>query len=132
MTIREAARVFDVSRPTLAKRIKDGRLSATPTEGGGWLIDPAEMVRAGYLARQEGADDLAKDGQHPSGQLSKIASAAVVKDELTQLRVKLAEAEQRAAVAEALAQERAERIEDLRRMLPAPAAQRRRWWPWSG
>lgn len=38
------------------------------------------------------------------------------------LKAQLIEAEQRAAVAEALAEERSRRIEDLRRMLPSPEA----------
>lgn len=45
-------------------------------------------------------------------------------DEVEKLRVQLADAEKRAAVAEALADERAQRIEDLRGLLPAwPAGQ---------
>ena len=49
------------------------------------------------------------------------------------LKEQLADAEKRAAVAEALAEERGRHIEDLRRMLPAPnaAPSRRSWWPWS-
>jgi len=52
--------------------------------------------------------------------------------EVNTLKAQLAEAEQRAAVAEVLAEERGKHIEDLRRMLPAPQeAQRPGWrWPW--
>lgn len=43
-----------------------------------------------------------------------------------QLKSALVIAETRASAAEQLAKERAERIEDLRRMLPAPEASRKR------
>lgn len=131
MTIREAARVFDVSRPTLSKRIKEGKVSAEATGDGGWLIDPAEMVRAGYKARLS-----VKSGQNQAGQLATIAGVDVdnghhiATHEIEELKQRLVEAERRASVAEALAQERAERIEDLRRMLPPPDAPRKRWKWW--
>ena len=51
LSVREAAKRFDVSRPTLVKHLKSGKLSGEPVDGGGWLIDPSEMVRAGYPAR---------------------------------------------------------------------------------
>jgi hypothetical protein len=50
--------------------------------------------------------------------------------DLMALKADLAQALQRAAVAEALADEREKRIEDLRRMLPPPDAKPRRWWLW--
>ena len=128
LSVREAARRFDVSRPTLVKHLKIGKLSGSPVDGGGWLIDPAEMVRAGYVARAE-AVKLLPD---VPGKLTTIAPIAGVNDgaEIAGLRAALAEAETRAAVAEALAEERAGHIEDLRRMLPAPDAKpKRSWWP---
>lgn len=128
LSVREAARRFDVSRPTLVKHLKSGKLSGEPVDGGGWLIDPAEMVRAGYVARS-GDGEFTKTSQP---ELANVATMLPVKDdaEIAALRASLAEAETRAAVAEALAAERAARIEDLRRMLPAPDAKPRRWWPW--
>jgi len=128
LSVREAARRFDVSRPTLVKHLKSGKLSGEPTGGGGWLIDPAEMVRAGYVARVEAVND----GQDVPGKLTTVATIAPVNDggEIAALKAALADAEARAALAEALATERAARIEDLRRMLPPPNTKSRRWWPW--
>ncbi|MBC7739545.1 MAG: helix-turn-helix domain-containing protein, partial [Candidatus Saccharibacteria bacterium] len=62
LSVREAAKRFNVSRPTLVKRLKIGQLSGEPVTGGGWLIDPAELIRAGYVARVE-AGQLAPAGQ---------------------------------------------------------------------
>jgi excisionase family DNA binding protein len=129
LSVREAAKRFDVSRPTLVKHLKSGKLSGEPVDGGGWLIDSAEMVRAGYKARVEVVNPAAT----VPGNLTTIASPAVVNDgaEIAALKAALAQAETRATVAEALATERAAHIEDLRRMLPAPDAKpKRSWWPW--
>lgn len=129
LSVREAAKRFDVSRPTLVKHLKSGKLSGEPVEGGGWLIDASEMVRSGYKARA----DMINPAVNVPGNLTTIAPVAVVNygAEIAALKAALAQAETRATVAEALATERAAHIEDLRRMLPAPDAKpKRSWWPW--
>jgi excisionase family DNA binding protein len=129
LSVREAAKRFDVSRPTLVKHLKSGNLSGEPVEGGGWLIDASEMVRSGYKARA----DMINPAVNVPGNLTTIAPVAVVNygAEIAALKAALAQAETRATVAEALATERAAHIEDLRRMLPAPDAKpKRSWWPW--
>lgn len=55
--------------------------------------------------------------------------------EMERLKADLALAEVQAEAAEKLAHERSERIEDLRRILPAPSAsatdpKQRHWWSW--
>ena len=126
VSIREAVKLYQVSRPTLTKALKNGKLSGVQDGKGKWQIDPAELSRV-YHTRT----DIAKtDGQtEPANLTSKNTHFT---DEFDTLKAQLAEAEQRAAVAEALADERGKHIEDLRRMLPAPhEAQRRGWrWPW--
>ena len=126
ISVREAAKRFNVSRPTLVKRLKNGQLSGDPVAGGGWLIDPAELIRVGYVAR-------ADDGQVSQGgiiELSGIAGYLPGADDAVVIGLKTAlEAERiRREVAEALAAERLQHIEDLRRMLPPPDAKPRRWW----
>lgn len=132
LSVRAAAAQFDVSRPTLSKWLKSGKISGErlPEEqGGGWLIDPAELIRAGVHPR--GAEPVKPEKLSPD---KLTAFDKGLQGEVAALREALAEAEKRAAVAEALAQERADRIEDLRRMLPAPdtvpQGKRRGWWPW--
>jgi excisionase family DNA binding protein len=120
LSVREAAKRFDVSRPTLVKHLKSGKLSGEPVEGGGWLIDAAEMVRAGYPAR---AYVVNPTGNVP-GNVAMIAPHEPVN--VAALQAALAKAEARADMAEALAAERAAHIADLRLMLPKP----RRWWSW--
>lgn len=128
LSVREAAKRFDVSRPTLVKRLKSGQLSGEPVAGGGWLIDPAELIRAGYVARGDG-------GQVDRGgkiELPGVASPlpGAVDAEVAALKAALEAERIRREAAEALAAERLQHIADLRRMLPPPEAKARRWWPW--
>ena len=127
LSLREAVKHFAVSRPTLSKALKSGKISGVQDGKGGWTIDPAELTRV-YPAR---IGDVVKVDNGLAGQLPSVNSPYPVKvDELTGMRAELAAALQRAAAAEALADDREKRIEDLRRMLPAPNARPRRWWPW--
>lgn len=126
LSVREAAKRFDVSRPTLVKRLKSGQLSGEPVTGGGWLIDPAELIRAGYVARAEG-------GEVAGGVKSEFASVArplppAADAEVSALKAALEGERIRREAAEALAAERLQHIEDLRRMLPPPDAKPWRWW----
>ncbi len=128
LSVREAAKRFDVSRPTLVKRLKSGQLSGEPVTGGGWLIDPAELIRAGYVARGDGGPVDRGDKIELSGVASPLPGAADA--EVAGLKAALEAERIRRAAAEVLAAERLQHIEDLRRMLPAPEAKPRRWWPW--
>lgn len=132
VSVREAARRYDVSRPTLSKHIKEGKISAERHGGEGWLIDTAELARV-YSPRagaggQAGKVDPVKlaivDSPLPGDVAARIA----------ELEKALALAEAAKLAAEAMAEERARHIEDLRRMLPAPAAvpgqRKAKWWPW--
>ena len=126
LSIREAVKHFDVSRPTLQKALKYGKISGVQDGKGTWTIDPSEMARV-YQPRQ---DEVVKDGGQEHENLS--TKNTPLPGQVETLKEQLADAEKRAAVAEALAEERGKHIEDLRRMLPAPEAppSRRSWWPW--
>ena len=126
LSVREAAKRFDVSRPTLVKRLKSGQLSGEPVTGGGWLIDPAELIRAGYVARVDagqvaGGGEKALPGNNPY-------LPAGPDPEIAALKAALQAEQIRREAAEALAAERLQHIEDLRRILPSPEAKPRRWW----
>lgn len=127
VSIREAVKFYQVSRPTLTKALKSGKLSGTQDGKGTWQIDPVELARV-YQARMDSANT---DGQDE--QINLTTENTHFPDEVDTLKAQLAQAEQRASVAEALAEERGKHIEDLRRMLPAPQEpQRPGWrWPWN-
>lgn len=126
LSLREAAKYFDVSRPTLQKALKSGKISGVQDGQGHWTIDPAELARV-YQSRNPEPVKVGNDGPAKlSIQNTPLAGEVEV------LRERLSEVEKRAAVAEALAEERGRHIDDLRRMLPAPAPaqSRRKWWQW--
>lgn len=126
VSIREAVKIYQVSRPTLTKALKTGKISGVQDGKGQWQIDPSELSRV-YQPRAGQPENI------DQGISVNFTSAnTTLQDEVDALKTRLADAEQRAAVAEALADERSKHIDDLRRMLPAPEqAQRRRHWPWS-
>jgi predicted DNA-binding transcriptional regulator YafY len=115
-SLAEAARRFEVSRPTLQKDLSSGKISGTKIlkDGrvAGWKIDEAELARV-YKAR-----DL-PDRLTPA----LPAGASQLEAEIRLLQARL-------EAAEALAEERRQHLDDLRKLLERPAAERRkRWWP---
>lgn len=130
ISAREAVKRFDVSRPTLIKALNSGKLSGVKDGNDQWEIDTAELVRV-YAPR---SSDAAKNDDVFTSDLTTFTPHDNQTDqaEIERLKAALTLAETRADAAERLAQERAERIEDLRRMLPPPQEPaRRRRWPWS-
>lgn len=128
LSFRKASEVFDVSRPTLSKARKSGKISAEKDEQGAWLIEESELARL-YKRRVhlpgKGTGDLSTENMALPDNLD-----AEEQGQIARLKEQLAEAEKRAAVAEALAQERIQHIQDLRLMLPGPGPRsRRKWWP---
>ena len=122
LSIREAVKIYSVSRPTLSKDLKNGKISGVKDGKGTWKIDHSELSRV-YTPRDSKPAKVEKTLPENLATFDHHS-----KDELSELKDQLVSAEQRAVVAEALAEERAARIEDLRRMLPAPNQKKRRWW----
>jgi len=122
LSLREAAERFDVSRPTLTKALKSGKLSGERDASGAWRVDVSELARVYSPRSAEKAEAGAPGGADP-------ATAR----ELAELRAALEVERARREAAETLAAERAERIEDLRRLLPPPdakPAQNAKRWLW--
>lgn len=119
LSIREAVKHFDVSRPTLTKALNSGKISGVQNGKGEWSIDPSEVARL-YRARTS----------LPVADVVKITTPNTSENNALEARVKVLEAELFAA--RALAEERAAHIDDLRRLLPAaaPTPHRKSWWPW--
>ena len=134
LSIREAVKHYQVSRPTLTKALKNGRVSGTQDGQGKWSIDPSELARV-YQSRTGVSDvpDQTLTGQ-PEAKLTTPntpdpTELEALRAQLVEVELRAVKAETRADAAELLAKERAERIEDLRRMLPPPdAVKKRRWW----
>jgi len=115
LSISAAAKRFDVSRPTLLKHLKKGKISGEKDTAKGWQIDTSELARV-YQSRGDEADNTLPET------LSPVASdlEADLKAENERLRADL-------AVASALADERGKRLDQLVPLLMAP--KKRRFWP---
>lgn len=134
LSIREAVKHYQVSRPTLTKALKSGKVSGTQNGQGKWSIDPSELARI-YQPRLVTSDvPRSTLTSKPVANLTTEntpdpAELEALRSQLAEVELRVVRAESRADAAELLAKERAERIEDLRRMLPPPEApKKRRWW----
>lgn len=111
LSIREAVKHFNVSRPTLTKALNSGKISGVQNGKGEWSIDPSEVARL-YRARTS----------LPVADAVNITKLNTSENNALEARVKVLEAELSAA--RTLAEERAAHIDDLRRLLPAAAPAR--------
>lgn len=151
ISAREAVKQFSVTKPTLVKALKEGKISGQKNEVGNWVIDTSELLRVYHPRGSEGvkptrAKNTVITEDIPRGESvlpSRVKSLPdEVHAEVEALRVKLAEAEERAkaekerAEAEKLRADAAAKeaefqtrsaallerhLDDLRRLLPAPS-----------
>src|SRR3954464_3738036 len=129
--LREAAQQVGLHRSSLFRAIRAGRLSAERTDGGDYLIDPAELFRV-YPPRAERAQQ--------SAQACPEQDAQPAETDVTGLRVRIAtlegqvgtlSAELRAVreLADILRQE-CDRWHSQAERLALTGPARRPWWPW--
>jgi len=120
ISISEAAKRFDVSRPTLSKHLKEGKISGEKDDVKGWQIDTTELARV-YQGRGGAGGNAEKAF---TSNLSPVANdlQADLKAELERWRTS-------SAVFEALADERGKRLDQLVPLLMAPQKPKRSWWP---
>ena len=113
----EASKHFPVSKTSILRDIKEGRLSATRNDRGHYKIDPAELARV-YGAGSGGAHHGSNRGAprfEPNGA-----------DGATEEALKLALVEKERDAAQQLAEERARTITDLRDRLDKEGEERRK------
>ena len=96
-TLGQAAKRLGVSKPTLSKHIRLGRLSAAKLESGAFAIDAAELARFEASYRKPVAVEV-KPEAAPAAEVD-AAALAVAQERARQLEERLEEA--RAALAKA-------------------------------
>jgi len=122
ISLREAERRYNVTRPTLSKALKSGKISGKRNDKGHWEVDTSELARV-YEAREslpaKGTDDLAT--RHTP---ETVKDNSALQAELEALRTEL-------AVAKALAEERGRILDTMVKQITDETAtsKRRRWWP---
>ena len=127
VSMAEAAKLFEVSRPTLAKHLKEGKISGNHVFVNGakvWQLDMSELKRV-YQRR----------GESPESHLHDDLPAAA-SDKAAELQAEIRVLQAKLEAAETLAEERARHLDDLRKLLPGPKASEsfqrpKRWWQWS-
>ena len=117
LSIREAVKHYQVSRPTLTKALKGGKVSGTQDGQGKWSIDPSELARV-YQPRVSVSDAPEQmltgksEANLATPNTSDPSELEALRAQLTEVELRAVKAETRADAAELLAKERAERIED--------------------
>lgn len=124
LSLSQAAKITGRSKSTIGRALKAGRLSGIQNDDGTFSIDPAELFRAfprgGPETTGTGTNDAIRNPQFGT------VGTGVETEEIKVLRDDLAKAQQRAAAAEAKAEERAETIADLRVRLDQEGEERRK------
>lgn len=135
LSLRQAAQEAGTSKSTILRAIQSGRLSAARTDDGGYAIDPAELFRVYPPKSEPVASDQPLDrseGQNAPGGATADA---------TEARIRTAQLEAEINTLKAILEAERKRAEELRAerdrwaaqaerlALPAPAPDRRSWWP---
>lgn len=119
LTLAEAAKACGVSVSTMRRRRDDLERFGASRHGGSWQIPISALIALGLMPRTS-PPDASPDTPAKAGDASRERS---LMEEIDRLKTALAEAEKRAAVAEAEARERLNTIEAHRltlRMIEGP------------
>lgn len=149
LSISGAAKLFNVSRPTLQKALRDGTITGEKVMAGGsesWQIDTAELSRLYALRNPDDAKltrqdesvgqsvgtDKSGDNADLSGEVVRALEAELkaAKAELDTLRADKADAERQLIKSQATADERLRMLNDLK-LIPKPDDQARQQGFWS-
>lgn len=128
LTLGEAARQAKVSKTTIHRSIKSGRLSAQRNDDGTYSIDPAELFRVFGSSSRSGTVSV-EQTVTPSSRPASPLEVALLKERIEELK-----ADRDARIAELQADRDAWKAQAERLLLnppaPAPAPSRPSWLPW--
>ena len=125
LSLREAAEACGVSKSTILRAIKSGKMSSPRTDDGGYAIDPAELHRV-YPARNASAPErtgsMGQDAPPPAP-----GATAVLDAEITSLREMLRRADREADDLRSDRDAWRSQAENAQRLLTDQTS-RRSWW----
>ncbi len=118
VSMAQASKIFDVSRPTLLKHLQKGKISGEKIDES-WQLDLSELARI-YTRRGE-TPVTPVHAQFPKPDIEETINL--------QAEIRVLQAELKAA--ERLLDERERHLDELRKLLDRPDTrpQGRRWWP---
>lgn len=145
ISISRAAKLYDVSRPTLQKALKEGMISGQKVKAGGsesWQIDTAELARLYQLRGGNPGNEIDRIGQSLdvekqsySGNLpgELVKEVETLKAALAKMKEDLDQEREGRVRAEAVRDERGRIIDEMMKALPRPAEhlaepERRGFW----
>jgi hypothetical protein len=135
ISVSKAAKLYDVSRPTLQKALKEGAVTGRKVKAGGsesWQIDTAELARLYQLRGGNPDNKIDMGGQSLdmekqsfssdlSGELGK--EVETLKAALVQMKEDLEQEREGRVRAEAVRDERGRIIDEMMKALPRPTEQ---------
>lgn len=149
-SVSRAARETGLSKSTISRAIKSGRISATRQHDGSYHIEPAELFRV----YQRSVAQPYSDARHDTSRNPRNEDPATASNELELLKLKLVMTEELLLQERENSKRQQETVQDLRKRLdaatnrvlalaqpahPTPDAihdavrnpqKRRRWWRW--
>ena len=135
ISVSRAAKLYDVSRPTLQKALKDGVISGQKVKAGGsesWQIDTAELARLYQLRDENPGKEINRVGQSlyvekqsHSGDLpgELVKEVETLKGALAKIKEDLDQEREGRVRAEAIRDERGRIIDEMMKALPRPTEQ---------
>lgn len=125
LTMGQAAKEAGVSKATLSRAIKSGKVSATPSGNGGWEIDPAELFRVFPPKPVNGSDNASVK---PSTTPAATDETPILKAEIAGLRAQLDLMREKAEYAEEQASAWQRQAESTQRLLADHTGKQRGWF----
>lgn len=119
ISLRQAVEQFDVSRPTLTKALKNGKISGSKDAKGTWSVESSELTRVYKSRRKE------QESEHQLKRLENITDFNYLKGKVDALEAQLEDLKEQRDRAEERASNSDARLygllEDLR-------PSKRSWW----
>jgi hypothetical protein len=125
-----AAKRAGVSRPTMWRLVKSGKVSGSRNARGAWMIEESEFARAvagGFVQVNSSPDSSPNSDEKVFEQSALLAEVQVLRETVAELRADKTTLDERVAQLLKIVETQAEQNRLLTDQRPT---KRRKWWPW--
>jgi hypothetical protein len=125
-----AAKRAGVSRPTMWRLVKSGKVSGSRNARGAWMIEESEFARAvagGFVQVNSSPDSSPNSDEKVFEQSALLAEVQVLRETVAELRADKTTLDERVAQLLKIVETQAEQN---RLLTDQRLPKRRRWWPW--